>query len=284
LEVASKYLHSTHSLLETYSKSLCLESNIVQKSFTRRATSAALTTIRKRSKVTNLKLFGTCCSPFAQRVWIALETLSIPYQYIEVDPYKKPVVLLEIDLVGHVPTLRHGAWGCSDSAVLVEYLDDLTGPTEGLLPKDLKKKARCKQWATYIDRHIVPAFYALLASPLPSPSPAHAKLESCISTLVEAAASDGPFFMNDRLGFVDVMFAPWIVRRSRLLKKFRDWPDPEQGSRWERWMQAADERIRATCNGEEVYEDAVARWTQGKTGQGDLGLGWGELEGPRWRI
>jgi len=180
-----------------------------------------------------------------------------------------------------VPTLRHGAWGCRDSAVLVEYLDDLTGPTEGLLPKDLKEKARCKQWATYIDRHIVPAFYALLASPLPPTSPAHAKLQSCISTLVEAAASDGPFFMNDRLGFVDVMFAPWMVRCSRVLKRFRDWPDPEQGSRWGRWMQAveADERIRATCSGEEVYEDTVARWTQGKTGQGNLGLGWGELEG-----
>ena len=45
-----------------------------------------------------------------QRVWIALEVKGINYQYIEVDPYKKPANLLEINPRGLVPALKHGKY------------------------------------------------------------------------------------------------------------------------------------------------------------------------------
>lgn len=61
-------------------------------------------------------------SPFVQRVWIALEAKGIPYQYVEVDPYKKPQALLEVNPQGLVPALRHGDWGCGESSVLVQYV------------------------------------------------------------------------------------------------------------------------------------------------------------------
>ena len=62
------------------------------------------------------------CSPFVQRVWIALEVKGLPYQYVEVDPYKKPDSLLEVNPRGLVPALRHGDWGCYESTVLMEYV------------------------------------------------------------------------------------------------------------------------------------------------------------------
>lgn len=61
-------------------------------------------------------------SPFVQRVWIALEAKGIQYQYIEVDPYKKPQSLLEVNPRGLVPAIRHGDWGCGESTVLMEYV------------------------------------------------------------------------------------------------------------------------------------------------------------------
>jgi len=64
-------------------------------------------------------------SPFVQRVWIALELKGIPYQYIEVDPYKKPQSLLEVNPRGLVPALRHDDWGCYESTVLMEYVRSL---------------------------------------------------------------------------------------------------------------------------------------------------------------
>ena len=61
-------------------------------------------------------------SPFVQRVWIVLELKGLAYQYVEVDPYQKPKVLLDINPRGLVPALRHGDWGCYESTVLLEYV------------------------------------------------------------------------------------------------------------------------------------------------------------------
>lgn len=65
-------------------------------------------------------------SPFVQRVWIALEAKGLQYQYIEVDPYKKPQALLDVNPRGLVPGIRHGEWGCGESTVLMEYVGRLT--------------------------------------------------------------------------------------------------------------------------------------------------------------
>jgi glutathione S-transferase len=64
-------------------------------------------------------------SPFVQRVWIALEVKGLGYQYVEVDPYKKPEALLEVNPRGLVPALRHGNWGSYESTVLLEYVSFL---------------------------------------------------------------------------------------------------------------------------------------------------------------
>jgi uncharacterized membrane protein len=43
-----------------------------------------------------------------------------------------------------------------------------------------------------------------------------------------------------------------------VLKYYRQWPDPEVGTRWERWVQAVerDERIKRTVNEESAYQQA----------------------------
>lgn len=64
----------------------------------------------------------TQSSPFVQRVWIAMEAKGLQYQYIEVDPYKKPQTLLDVNPRGLVPAIRHGDWGCGESTVLMEYV------------------------------------------------------------------------------------------------------------------------------------------------------------------
>lgn len=79
-------------------------------------------------------LTPTLPSPFVQRVWISLELKRLDYQYIEVDPYKKPQQLLEVNPRGLVPALRHGDWGCYESTVLMEYVSlPLLGPSLSML-------------------------------------------------------------------------------------------------------------------------------------------------------
>lgn len=45
---------------------------------------------------------------------------------VQVDPYKKPQQLLEVNPRGLVPALRHGDWGCYESTVLMEYVESAT--------------------------------------------------------------------------------------------------------------------------------------------------------------
>ena len=131
--------------------------NSSQKTYHKKATGAALATTKKHSKEHELKLYGSCfwyailpidffllsfsflkshCahnsvanllplaapSPFVQRVWLSMEVKGIQYQYIEVDPYKKPESLMKLNPRGLVPTLQHGDWACYESTVLMEYV------------------------------------------------------------------------------------------------------------------------------------------------------------------
>jgi glutathione S-transferase len=57
-----------------------------------------------------------------QRVWISLEAKQLTYQYIELDPYKKPDWYLKLNPRGLIPTLQHDEWCCGESTVLMEYV------------------------------------------------------------------------------------------------------------------------------------------------------------------
>lgn len=96
-----------------------------QKSYHKRASGLAWETVKSHSQEESLKLYGANWCPFVQRVWISLEQKGINYQYIEVDPYKKPQSLLEVNPRGLVPAIRHGDWACNESTVLMEYVSIL---------------------------------------------------------------------------------------------------------------------------------------------------------------
>ncbi|KAE8371362.1 hypothetical protein BDV26DRAFT_286855 [Aspergillus bertholletiae] len=212
-----------------------------QKTYHTKATGLAAVTVLNHSSENELKLYGSCFCPFVQRVWIALEAKGIPYQYIEVDPYKKPPSLLE--------------------------LEDLnTGPP--LLPLgDAKLRAHCRLWADFINRNIVPNFYRVLQEQDEQKQISNAQeLKDAFVTLVNAADSQGPFFLGPNMSFVDIQVAPWIIRLNRVLKPYRGWPEPEAGSRWGIWVNAieANEHVKVTTSDEELYFDSYERYAQNR--------------------
>ncbi|KAK6593049.1 glutathione transferase [Botrytis cinerea] len=243
-----------------------------QKTYHKRASGLALSTVKKHTKENDLKLFGSCFCPFVQRVWIALEAKGIQYQYIEVDPYKKPQSLLEVNPRGLVPAIRHGDWGCGESTVLMEYIEDLqTGPP--LFPQDARAKAHSRLWADHIDRKIVPTFYALLQSQnYEKQEELTAKLRDEISQIVDVCDPQGPFFLGPTLTYTDVHFAPWILRCRRVLKHYRDWQDPQPGSRWAIWFDAIEnnEFVKATTSADELYIDSYERYAMNRPGTSEL--------------
>ncbi|RAH86907.1 glutathione S-transferase [Aspergillus japonicus CBS 114.51] len=247
--------------------------NQPQKSYHTKATGLAAETVADHSADNDLKLFGSCFCPFVQRVWIALQFKGIPYQYIEVDPYKKPKSLLEVNPRGLVPALRHGDWSSHESTVLLEYLEDLNAGPPLLPPGDPKLRAHCRLWADYVNRHIVPTFYRILQAQDQEKQISHAEeLRDSFNTLIGAAHAEGPFFLGDKLSFVDVQIAPWIIRLRRVLEPYRGWPEPEAGSRWGAWVDAIekDPHVAATTSDDDLYLDSYERYAENRPNTSQL--------------
>ncbi|KOS23304.1 Glutathione S-transferase omega-1 [Escovopsis weberi] len=187
-----------------------------------------------------LKLYGAWFCPFVQRSWITLEEKKIPYQYLEVNPYKKEPDFLRLNSRGLVPVLvmpaaspwlgdgggEEGGEGggesqrsLMESTVICEYLDDaysdesVHGPR--LLPLDPYQRARAHLWIDHIATRIVPAFYKLLQHTRGKQytvEAARAELLGHMRALAGAMDARGPFFLGRDVSLVDISLAPWVER------------------------------------------------------------------------
>ncbi|KAF3291035.1 hypothetical protein TWF970_000286 [Orbilia oligospora] len=231
----------------------------IQKTYHTKATGNALLTVEEHSRPVELKLY---------------ELSGLEYQYIEVDPYKvghprwlqtQFILFLELlrDLV--IPALAHKDWGCYESTVLMEYVDDIS--EKKLLPEDPKQKAYSRLWADHISRNIVPTFYRYLQAQEVEKQAEYGKeFEKQVNTLLEAADPQGPFFAGTKLSFVDVMVAPWILRCPRVLQPYRGWQPPSEDSRFGRYISAleSERSVKATTSDEELYLDSYERYAENR--------------------
>jgi glutathione S-transferase len=118
-----------------------------------------------------------------------------------------------------------------------------------------------------VNRNIVPLFYSLLqAQEFGKQQEYTKKLQDEITKIVEVANDPGPFFLGSQLSFVDVQFAPWMIRLSRVLKPFRGWQDPAPGSRWARWLEAIEnnDHVKNTTSTDDLYRDSYERYAENR--------------------
>ena len=114
-----------------------------------------------------------------------------------------------------------------------------------------------------MNRHITPSFYRYLQAQSSTDQIEHGKdLQSQIAKLVDAADETGPFFLGQQMSFVDVQIAPWVVRMRKVLGPYRAWPEPEEGSRWGKWVSAIERHraVRATTSDDQLYLDSYERY------------------------
>ena len=210
--------------------------------------------------------------PFVHRVWIALEYLGVDYRYIEVDPYKKPQELLDVNPKGLVPALKIGSEGkcLGESTVIMEYLADRFAASNfpQLLPSDAYLRAQQRLASDRVNRSLIPSFYRYLQAQEPDKQVELgrefvAELEAFASSMREEGK--GSFWDgSDRLGWTDVMIAPWIYRANVVLRHFRGLQlevAMEKGGRFAKWMDAVlgHPAFRATTSSEDLYLDSYAR-------------------------
>ncbi|KAH6610109.1 thioredoxin-like fold [Trichoderma cornu-damae] len=237
-----------------------------------------------------LKLYGGWFCPFVQRVWIALEEKRIPYQYVEINPYKKEPEFLEMNPRGLVPVLAVpvDAAGTEqrplfESSIIIEYLEEAYadesrhGPR--LLPSDPYQRARARLWIDHTSTRIIPAFYKFLQHTADTPftiDQAREELHRHIKTLAEQMDPEGPWFFGKNISLVDICLAPW-AKRLFLLDHYKPGGlQMQQGgggggnkawTRWNSWIQAVEDRqsVRDTWSESEKYIQAYKRYADDTT-------------------
>ena len=188
-----------------------------------------------------LKLYSAWYCPFAQRAWMTLLHKGLPFEYIEVDPYREsdwwlnlsrnrstvPVIVTS-ENNGQAPTT------VVDSTRVVEYLDELSPGDAPLFSSDLNTRAEQRFWVDHINERIVPPLYQLLAADRPGEDRDNCrdKLVSGLQTLAEAMSSDGRYFAGDTLTAIDLLMIPFAYRIDALLSHYRDFSVPTKGDSW----------------------------------------------------
>ena len=205
----------------------------------------------------------THSTPLVQRVWTILEEKSIPYQYIEVNPYHKPASLLKLNPRGLVPTLEFEGKPLYESTVIGEFLEEQYPDHDSkLLPPDAFERARMRIWIDFVTTRIIASFHRYLQF---QPGQSSGTLEDVrneyLDNLKQFAAEmdkDGPYFSGREPMLVDFILAPFAIR-NWVFDEFKGGLDIPAGGRgwvrWQKWVDAIEQRdsLRQTTSQKEKY-------------------------------
>jgi glutathione S-transferase len=164
-------------------------------------------------------------SPYAWKVWLALEHKAVPYEFrllsFDGGDTKAPA-FLAVNPRGRVPVIVDDGFALWESAAIVEYLEERYAQNP-LLPKDPKTRAVARRLAAEADSYLAPLMGRLADIALYSETPVGAgeidKVKSEI--LAELALWErqmtGPYFLG-ALSLADFAIFPHL----RLLRRIED--------------------------------------------------------------
>ena len=144
-----------------------------------------------------MKLYDAPRCPYCARVRIVLAEKGVEYETIEINLRDRPGWLYELNESGKVPVLDDGHV-LPESAVIMEYLDD-RHPEQPLLPADPVARAEARLRVFRFDELLGDDYYAFRRGE-----------QNALADRLESLPVGSSLF-------VDVAFAPWVIRARELL-------------------------------------------------------------------
>lgn len=202
-----------------------------------------------------------------QRVLLVLLEKHIPFQYIEVNPYRKPASLLSLNPRGLVPTLEYENKPLYESTVICEFLEDAyPNSSPSLLPSDPYTKAKVRIWIDFVTSRIIPAFHRFLQSQDKGEGLEKVRSDFLgkLKEITEAMHPEGPYFLGKEISLVDLVLAPWAVRLW-VFDEFKGGLGMGSGeweARWGKWLSGVEgrESLVSTSSEREHYLPIYKRY------------------------
>ncbi|KAI0050793.1 glutathione-S-transferase [Auriscalpium vulgare] len=216
------------------------------------ATGEALKTVERHSEPQELVFWAGWFCPFVQRTWITLEEKGIPYQYKEVNPYRKEKHFLDINPKGLVPAIEYEGKPLYESLILCEFLEDaFPQSTPHVLPADPFARAHARLWTDHISKNVVASFFRLLQAQ--ESDKRSAALEEHVTALRALAGQvKGPYFGGEEWGLVDTAVAPFVAR-DYIIAENRGFKREDVGAGWVEYakrLESRDSVLRTTSDKE----------------------------------
>ncbi|EJF57539.1 glutathione-S-transferase [Dichomitus squalens LYAD-421 SS1] len=223
------------------------------------ATGEAAKTVEKHKEPQDLVFYAGWFCPFVQRGWITLEERGIPYEYKEVNPYKKEKHFLDINPKGLVPAIEYKGKALYESLILCEFFEDaFPDHAPHVLPKDPFDRAYVRIWVDHVSKVIVPGFFRLVQAQ--EPEKRQQALEEYYTALLKLSEQvKGPYFLGEEFTLVDVALAPWAVR-DYILAENRGYSRDAVGKGWKEYAHQLETRdsVVRTCS--EHYAEIYGRY------------------------
>jgi len=159
--------------------------------------------------------FDLC--PFVQRSVITLKKKKIDFNITYIDLANKPDWFLKISPLGKVPVLRYGNEVIFESAIINEFLDEITG--DALMPSEPLEKAKQRGWIEYASQVLIDQYLVSTSADAADYEKHSANLNQKLSRL-ENEVSDQGFFNDDSFSLIDSAIAPLFTRMDILAKRF----------------------------------------------------------------
>jgi len=147
--------------------------------------------------------FKTC--PFVQRAAITLGYKKVEHKVTYIDLADPPDWFLEISPLAKVPILKVDGEILFESAVINEYLDDITGGE--LQPKDSLARAKNRAWIEFAS-NMLGNIYMMKTATEKGKYEKYRDLLVSQLRRVENRLGDGPWFNGEDFSLADTAFAP----------------------------------------------------------------------------
>lgn len=147
--------------------------------------------------------FKTC--PFVQRAVITLKHKNIDFDITYIDLAEPPEWFLELSPLQKVPVLKVDDEVLFESAVINEYLDEITGGD--LQPQDPLARAKNRAWVEFASNMLGNLYMMKMSKDEESYLRYRKQLEDQLLR-IEKRLGDGPWFNGDDFSLADTAFAP----------------------------------------------------------------------------